>query len=190
MLCVDESRNAAGLLAFGNGMDGEGSLTTALRTVDFDYSSFRITAYAKGCIQGDTSRRYNLHVLYLLVAKLHYRPLSEVFLYLCHGSLQGFQLALLCCRHIFVCLCHFLIYIYSIAYLRHANIVIKFLSTQKVVIKMWHSTKSHRQQTFPLTPKWGIRSFGGYFISTALPIQPFGIWICTRLQMVAAISVM
>gem|GEM_PF-6816041 len=28
-----------------------------------------------------------------------------------------------------------------------------------------------------------------HFISTALPIHPLGIWMCTRLQIVAAISV-
>ena len=109
MLGVDECRDATQLLGFGDGMNGKRGLTGRLRTIDFDDATPGITAHSEGCIQGKTARGDDFYILNLLVAHAHDGAFSEVFLYLRHGGLKGFELALLVillCGSAFFFLCH------------------------------------------------------------------------------------
>ena len=105
MLRIDKCRYTAGLLCLGDGVYGESGLTRALGAVYLYDAALGVTAHAEGGIKADAARGYHVYVLYLFVTEFHYRPLAEVFLYLCHGGLKGFELAFLC-RGLFFCLSH------------------------------------------------------------------------------------
>ena len=94
MLGIDEGSDAALLLRLGDGMDGEGGLTGALRAEDLDDAATRIAAHAECGIKGHTARRDDLYLLYLFIAHPHDGPFPKVFLYLGHRGLQGFQFSL------------------------------------------------------------------------------------------------
>jgi hypothetical protein len=51
VLRVDEGGNAAGLLAFSDGVKGERGLTARLRAVDFDDASAGVAADAEGHVE-------------------------------------------------------------------------------------------------------------------------------------------
>ena len=79
--------------------------------------------YAQGHIEGDTSSRNHLYILNVLVAKLHDRSLTEVFLYLGHGSLKGLQLTLVGVQGsflYFVFLCHIFLMFYDLVTIKTA----------------------------------------------------------------------
>ena len=106
MLRIDEGGYASGFLCLGDGMDGQGGLTRRLGTVDLDDASAGETAHTEGRVQSDTAGGDHLHVFYLLVAQFHDGTFAEVFLYLRHGGLQGFQLAVLHIGHFFFFFSH------------------------------------------------------------------------------------
>ena len=87
MFRIDHSCDTALFLSLGDSVDREGSLTAGLRTVDFDDTAAGITAYTQGMVQGDTSRRNNLNISLWLVAELHNRPFSIIFLDLVESCL-------------------------------------------------------------------------------------------------------
>ena len=106
MLSIDKGSNAARLLCLGNSVNGQCGLTRTLGAINLNDTTFGVSAYAQSGVEGDTACRYYLYVFNMLVAKLHDRPLTKVFLYLCHGRLQSLQFAFLHQRHVFVFLCH------------------------------------------------------------------------------------
>ena len=108
MFGIDEGRNAAFFLRFGNGMERHGGLTRRLGTIDFDDSSTRITAHTEGHIEADAAGRDHFHMLNLLVTHAHDGAFSKVFLYFRHCCLQCFQLFAL--RVAFVFFCHIFVF--------------------------------------------------------------------------------
>ncbi len=94
MLRVDDGRDAAVALAFRDGMDGQGGLTAALRTVDLHHAAFGIAAHAEREVQSDGARGDHLHLLDGVIAHPHHRALAEGFLHLVHRQLQCLQLVL------------------------------------------------------------------------------------------------
>ena len=123
MLGIDECGNTSSFLSLCDGMDGKCGLTRRFRTIDFNDSSLGVAAYAQGHIEGDTSSRNHLYILNVLVAKLHDRSLTEVFLYLGHGSLKGLQLTLVGVQGsflYFVFLCHIFLMFYELVTIKTA----------------------------------------------------------------------
>ena len=115
MLRVDKRSNAAGLLRLGNGVYCKRGLTTTLRSVNLDNPSARITAHAQCGVKADAARWYYLDCLDALVAEFHYRALAEVLFYFGHGSLKGFQFALLHAHALSIFFfCHILNYVSGI----------------------------------------------------------------------------
>ena len=63
MLCIHEGAEAAGFLCLGDNMQRNGGLTGGFRSEDFDDTSARHTADAKGGIQGQNTGGDHLNVL-------------------------------------------------------------------------------------------------------------------------------
>ena len=88
VLGVDHGGDAALLLRFGDGVDGERGLAAGLRSVDLNDAPARITADAQGMVEGYRAARDDLHVPLRLVSQLHDRALSIIFLDLVDRRLQ------------------------------------------------------------------------------------------------------
>ena len=97
MFCIDECSDTARFLCFGNGVDSQCCLTGRFRTIYFDDSTFRITAYTKRIVQGYRSGRDDFHILNFFVTQFHDRAFTEALLNLVHSRLQGFQLLAIAC---------------------------------------------------------------------------------------------
>jgi len=92
MLGINESSDAAFLLRLSNSMDSQRSLTRTFWSIDFDNSAFGITAHAQCSIQCNTSRWNHSYIFNFIVAELHNRAFTKIFLDFGHRGLQRFQL--------------------------------------------------------------------------------------------------
>ena len=91
MLCVNETGNAAALLHLGYHVERHGSLTTGLRSVDFNDTSLRHTAKSQSNIQADGAGRYSFNIhIGTGITEFHDGTFSVGFLNLCNGSVKGF----------------------------------------------------------------------------------------------------
>jgi len=97
VLGVNERCDAALLLRFGNGMDGQRGLTRGFRTEDFDDAALGVAAHAKRGVQSDGTSGNDLDVLYFLVAHFHDGAVAKTLFNLVHGGLQGFQFLCVWC---------------------------------------------------------------------------------------------
>ena len=89
---VDEGGYTAKLLGFGNGVEGEGSLTGGFGSVNLDDTAAGETAYAEGHVQLDTARRDDGDFFDGLATESHDRTFPVVLLDLGDGRLDGFSL--------------------------------------------------------------------------------------------------
>ena len=95
MLGIDEGGDAAGFLAFGNGVDGQSGLTGTLGTINFDDAAAGETANAQRHIEADAAGGDDVELLVGTVAQLHDGALAVALLYLVEGALEDFQFFLL-----------------------------------------------------------------------------------------------
>ena len=91
VLCVDDGRNAAGLLGLRNGMDGQGGFTGAFRSVNLDDAAFGVSADAQCMIQRNGAAGNHLgSVPFGLVSQFHDGAFTVIFLNLVDCCLERF----------------------------------------------------------------------------------------------------
>ena len=88
VLSVDEGRHAAAALHFGNGVQGEGGFTRALRAVDLNDPSFGIAA-AEGEVEGEGAGGGGLDPHARGIPQAHDRALAKVALDLVQHQAKG-----------------------------------------------------------------------------------------------------
>ena len=102
MLRIDEGRDAAVLLRFGNHVQRDRRLTGRLRAVDLDDAAARNAADAEGDVERQDARRDDLDVHVCLgIAEAHNRTLAEVLLDLLQRILERFLFT--CCFFLICC---------------------------------------------------------------------------------------
>ena len=92
MFGIDEGSDAAGFLAFGDGVDGEGGLTGALGAIDLDDASTGEAADTESHVEADGAGGDNVELLVGAVAEFHDGAFAVAFLNLVEGALEYFQL--------------------------------------------------------------------------------------------------
>ena len=117
MLRVDERRDAARLLRFGDGVDGQRRLARRFGTVDLHDAAFGISAHSEGDVERDRTRRNYRYVADFLRVHTHDRPFAEVFFYFFHHCVEHFELIRIYLYFFCHCLCllFFLFFIFSAA---------------------------------------------------------------------------
>ncbi len=95
VLGVDEGGNAAGFLAFGDGVDGQGGLTGTLGAIDFYDAAAGESSDAQGHVEADAAGGDDVELFVGAVAQLHNGALAVALLYLVEGALEDFQFFLL-----------------------------------------------------------------------------------------------
>ena len=102
VLGIDEGRDAAVLLCFGDHVQRDRRLTGRLRAVDLDDAAARDTAYTEGDVERQDARRDDLDVHVCLgIAEAHNRTLAEVLLDLLQRILERFLFT--CCFFLICC---------------------------------------------------------------------------------------
>ena len=88
MLGVNESGLSADFLCLCNGMEGQGSLTGGLRSIDFNDAPTGVTADTSGGVQCHRTRGDGLHLHGLAVTEAHNGAFAVLSLNLGNGSVQ------------------------------------------------------------------------------------------------------
>ena len=88
VLGVDERGHAAGLLHISDGVQGHGSLTRRLGTVNLNHATAGQTADAESGIEGNGTGRDNLGGGGFLITQAHHGALTVVLINLCHDGFK------------------------------------------------------------------------------------------------------
>jgi hypothetical protein len=94
VLGINERSGAAQLLAFGNGLQGQGGLARGFRAVDFHHAALGQAADTQRNIQHQRTRRNHLDRLDHTITHTHHRAFAELLFDLAQGGGKGTLLVL------------------------------------------------------------------------------------------------